>query len=110
MLGANANSEVTCPTLQRPRKVGAKFTGRDLKPDEFVHPDLTLTYDGKRDRWNGYDPREHEAVVEEYSKVEMAKRQLKAERLQDELMEGKLSETSIKVRGVVSGVVSAVCK
>ena len=30
--------------------------------------------------------------------MEMAKRQLKAERLQAELMEGKLSETSIKVK------------
>ena len=37
--------------------------------------------------------------MEEFQKVEMAKRQLKAERLQKELMEGKLSETSIKVVG-----------
>ena len=35
--------------------------------------------------------------MEEYAKVEMAKRQLKAERLQTELLDGKLSETSIKV-------------
>ena len=78
--------------------MGAKFTNQDIKPDEYVHPDLTLTYDGKRDRWNGYNTNEHQAVVEEYAKVEMAKRQLKAERLQAELLEGKLSETSIKVR------------
>ena len=84
-------------SLQRPRKVGAEFTGKNLRPDEFLHPKLTLTYDGKRDRWNGYNTDEHQAVVEEYAKVEMAKRHLKAERLQAELMEGKLSETSIKV-------------
>jgi len=35
--------------------------------------------------------------VEEFSKIEMAKRQLKAERLQSELLEGKLSESSMKV-------------
>ena len=30
--------------------MGAKFTGEDIKPDEYLHPNLTLTYDGKRDR------------------------------------------------------------
>ena len=39
--------------------------------------------------------------MEEYAKVEMTKRQLKAERLQTELLDGKLSETSIKVRWCV---------
>lgn len=77
--------------------MGAKFTGKHMKPDEHIHPSLILTYDGKRDRWNGYNTDEHQAVVEEYAKIEMAKRALKAERLQTELMEGKLSETSIKV-------------
>ena len=86
------------PSLpQRPRKVGAKFSNKNLRPDEYLHPKLTLTYDGKRDRWNGYNTDEHQAVVEEYAKVEMAKRQLKAERLQTDLLDGKLSETSIKV-------------
>ena len=65
------------------------FMVEDIKPDEYLHPN-----NGKRDRWNGYI---HQAVVEEYAKMEMAKRQLKADRLQSELMEGKLSETSIKV-------------
>ena len=77
--------------------MGAKFSNKNLRPDEYLHPKLTLTYDGKRDRWNGYNTDEHQAVVEEYAKVEMAKRQLKAERLQTELLDGKLSETSIKV-------------
>ncbi len=84
--------------LQKPRKIGAKYSGKDIAADEFVQPKLTLTYDGKRDRWNGYNPEEHQAVVEEFAKVEMAKRQLKAERLQSELLEGKLSETSMKVQ------------
>ena len=81
--------------------MGAKFRDKNLRPDEYLHPKLTLTYDGKRDRWNGYNTDEHQAVVEEYAKVEMAKRQLKAERLQTELLDGKLSETSIKVRWCV---------
>lgn len=30
-----------------------------------------LDYDGKRDRWNGYDPEEHQRIVEEYAKVDL---------------------------------------
>lgn len=83
--------------MQRPRKVGAKFTGDDIKPDEHVQPEFEFSYDAKRDRWNGYNPDEHQKVIEEFSKVEMAKRQLKAETLQSELLSGKLSESSLKV-------------
>lgn len=77
--------------------MGAKFTGDDIRPDEHIQPNLEFTYDAKRDRWNGYNTDEHQKVIEEYAKVEMAKRQLKAETLQSELLSGKLSESSIKV-------------
>jgi len=36
--------------VQRPRRVGAKFTGDDIKPDEQLQPQLSFDYDGKRDR------------------------------------------------------------
>uniref|UniRef100_A0A3B4H9F2 Pre-mRNA-splicing factor SLU7 n=1 Tax=Pundamilia nyererei TaxID=303518 RepID=A0A3B4H9F2_9CICH len=55
--------------------------------------ELTMDYDGKRDRWNGYDPEEHQCIVEEYAKVDLAKRTLKAQKLQDELASGKLDQT-----------------
>jgi pre-mRNA-processing factor SLU7 len=45
---------------------------------------LAVDYDGKRDRWNGYDPSEHKIIVEEFQKVEDAKRKLKAEKLKTE--------------------------
>lgn len=56
---------------QRPRKVGAKFTGTGIAPDEHSQVQLDLDYDGKRDRWNGYDPEEHQRIVEEYAKVDL---------------------------------------
>lgn len=59
-----------CVCVQRPRKVGAKFSGEDIAPDEPVQHDLNLDFDGKRDRWNGYDPSEHKRVVEEYQKLD----------------------------------------
>ncbi|XP_053318613.1 pre-mRNA-splicing factor SLU7 [Spea bombifrons] len=78
--------------FERPRRVGARFTGTNIAPDEYEQPKLLLDYDGKRDRWNGYNPEEHMKIVEEHSKVDLAKRTLKAQKLQEELASGKLSE------------------
>ena len=47
-------------------------------------------------RWNGYNTDEHQRVVEEYTKIELAKRQLNAEKLQQELASGQLSEETVK--------------
>ena len=58
--------------LERPRKIGAKFTNSNFAPDEFVQPNLSLSFDGKRDRWNGYDNFAHQEVVEEFQKLEAA--------------------------------------
>uniref|UniRef100_A0A8C7ZWD7 Pre-mRNA-splicing factor SLU7 n=1 Tax=Oryzias sinensis TaxID=183150 RepID=A0A8C7ZWD7_9TELE len=89
--GAMTHKKKDC--LERPRKVGAKFTGTDIAPDEHSQVQLQLDYDGKRDRWNGYDPEEHQRIVEEYAKVDLAKRTLKAHKLQDELASGKLDQS-----------------
>uniref|UniRef100_A0A8D2JAL4 Pre-mRNA-splicing factor SLU7 n=1 Tax=Varanus komodoensis TaxID=61221 RepID=A0A8D2JAL4_VARKO len=88
--GALTHKKKDC--LERPRKVGAKFTGTNIAPDEHVQPQLMFDYDGKRDRWNGYNPEEHMKIVEEYAKVDLAKRTLKAQKLQEELASGKLTE------------------
>lgn len=74
--------------LERPRKVGARFTSDDIAPDEADLPTLKLDYDGKRDRWNGFDPACYHGVIEEYRKVEEAKRQLKEDRLKHDTLEG----------------------
>ncbi|KAG1669470.1 Pre-mRNA-splicing factor SLU7 [Nymphon striatum] len=67
--------------FERPRRIGARFNGADIKADEAIQPNLHLDYDGKRDRWNGYDPDYHKAIIEEHSKIEEAKRQIKADKL-----------------------------
>lgn len=51
--------------------MGAKFTGSSIAPDEHAQINLSLDYDGKRDRWNGYDPEDHQRIVEEYAKVDL---------------------------------------
>ena len=39
--------------LERPRKTGARWTGKDIAPDEHVS-NFDMTWEAKRDRWNGY--------------------------------------------------------
>ncbi|KAG5344994.1 SLU7 factor, partial [Acromyrmex heyeri] len=80
--GAMTHKRKDC--MERPRKVGAKYTNFKIAPDEFTQPELSMDYDGKRDRWAGYDPSEHRAIVEEYRKIEEAKRQMRAEKLNAE--------------------------
>lgn len=37
--------------LERPRKIGARYTGEEIAPDEYMQPNLSFDYDGKRDRY-----------------------------------------------------------
>lgn len=67
--------------FERPRKVLAKFSQTNIAPDDVSQPDLSLDYDAKRDRWAGYDPSEHREIIEEYQKIEEAKKEMRAEKL-----------------------------
>uniref|UniRef100_A0A803VIL2 Pre-mRNA-splicing factor SLU7 n=1 Tax=Ficedula albicollis TaxID=59894 RepID=A0A803VIL2_FICAL len=90
--GALTHKRKDC--MERPRKAGAKYTGMNIAPDEHVQPQLMFAYDGKRDRWNGYNPEEHMKTVKKYSKVDLAKRTLKAQKLQEELASEKLEQVN----------------
>ncbi|KAK1045264.1 mRNA splicing protein [Friedmanniomyces endolithicus] len=64
--------------LQRKRKHGAKWTGRDIAGDEKVE-EVRLGWDAKRDRWNGFEAGEYREVVEDFEVVEeMRKRKARA--------------------------------
>lgn len=82
--GAMTHKKKEC--LERPRKIGAKYSGEDIAPDEILLPNLKHDYDGKRDRWNGYDPVMYKSVIDEYRKVEEAKQILKEEKLKQDLI------------------------
>ncbi|CAL4098842.1 unnamed protein product, partial [Meganyctiphanes norvegica] len=79
--GAMGHTKSDC--VERPRKIGAKFNAVKIASDDVALPDLKLDFDGKRDRWNGYNPAEYRAVVEEHAKVEDYKRQIKAHKLKE---------------------------
>ncbi|KAJ1654388.1 mRNA splicing protein [Dispira simplex] len=73
--------------MERPRKVGAKWTGRDIQADEVVR-DMKLDYESKRDRWNGYDPAQHSELLKEWELVEEQRKKRKAEELDQALRKG----------------------
>lgn len=76
--GAMTHKTKEC--VERPRKKGAKWTGKNIKEDEVIQ-DVAMTFDAKRDRWNGYDTTEHSKIYDEYEKVEEARRKLKESEL-----------------------------
>ncbi|RDL36040.1 Pre-mRNA-splicing-factor SLU7-like protein [Venustampulla echinocandica] len=69
--GAMTHKTKEC--LSRPRAKGARWTGKDIQADEVVQ-DVDLGWDAKRDRWNGYDPKEYSSVVDEYTQLEELKK------------------------------------
>jgi len=74
--GAMTHKKKDC--LSRPRKAGAKWTGRGIEADELVQ-DVQLGWDAKRDRWNGYDATDFTQVIEEYNELEDIRKKAKAE-------------------------------
>ncbi|GIX87332.1 pre-mRNA-splicing factor SLU7 [Caerostris darwini] len=93
--GAMTHQKKDC--LERPRKVGAKFSQEKFAPDEVLPPKLDLNYDGKRDRWNGYDPNNYQMIVEEYARIDEAKRHLKEEKLKQDYMTGESNQSKEQV-------------
>src|ERR1700722_13793702 len=69
--GAMTHKTKEC--LSRPRAKGAKWTGKDIQADEVLQH-VNMGWDAKRDRWNGYDPKEYKAVIDEYTELEELKK------------------------------------
>lgn len=87
--------------MDRPRKTGAKWSGKDIKPDEIIQ-EIELDYDSKRDRWNGYDPSEHAKIYEEYEKIEEARRKMKASELDKQSTTELVKKTGERAAGEFS--------
>lgn len=77
--GAMTHKKKDC--FERPRKVGAIHNSINIAPDEYIQPELVQDFDGKRDRWAGYDPSQHKVIIEQYQKIEEAKREIRAQKL-----------------------------
>lgn len=73
--GATTHIKKDC--VERPRAVSAQKNGKNLMPDEHIE-EIKLDFEGKRDRWNGYQPDDYKEVIEEWEKVEDERRSQKA--------------------------------
>ena len=78
--GAMGHRKKDC--LERPRKLGARFTGRDIQADRSSR-DVKLGYEAKRDVWAAYDPKQYQEVVEEYNLIEEARRTLQGDKKEE---------------------------
>jgi pre-mRNA-processing factor SLU7 len=79
--GALTHKKKDC--LERPRKKGAKYTGKDIQADEVIQ-DMAMGYDAKRDRWNGYDASEHKRIYDEYAAVEAARQKIREDEIDNQ--------------------------
>jgi pre-mRNA-processing factor SLU7 len=63
--------------LERPRSKGAKYTNKNIAADEKVE-DLSIgDFEAKRDRWNGYDSKEYERIIERYEQLEEMRKEMR---------------------------------
>ena len=86
--------------MERPRKVGAWKSGKDLAYDEVLpEKELELGYAGKHDRWNGYDPAEYKRVMERYEQVEALRQEAAAAAQQAKLLEEAGGDGDVEVDG-----------
>ena len=57
--------------FERPRKRGAKYTKNNFRSDEYIKPlPFKNEYEGKRDRWNGYETAKELEKFKEYEIIE----------------------------------------
>lgn len=85
-------SHTTKDCLERPRVKGARWTNKNIAADEKIEDIQLANYDSKRDRWNGYDPKEYEKVIERYEKVDEVRRQTKQREQVEKMYKGQASE------------------
>ncbi len=70
--GAMTHKRKDC--VERPRKMGAAKTNKNIAADELVQDAIDdLGFDGKRDRYNGFDAADYSRVVERFEKAEKIK-------------------------------------
>ena len=82
--GASTHSKKDC--LDRPRKVGAKWTGRDIAPDDIIQ-DVNLSWDAKRDAANGYDFDSHTEILKDrHDRITAIRGDDDSEKLKDDVL------------------------
>jgi pre-mRNA-processing factor SLU7 len=90
--GSMTHDVKTC--CERPRKVGARYTGKNLMRDEALQQ-LNLSWEAKRDRWNGYQPEMYNEVLEEWGAIDNERKKRKVEELEETIYKGIKPESAL---------------
>eukprot|EP00850_Spirogloea_muscicola_P020951 SM000232S07921 [mRNA] locus=s232:4658:8755:- [translate_table: standard] len=72
--------------MERPRKLAAKHTNKHIAPDDKLEQ-FELNFEGKRDRWNGYDAAAYSRVIDSYEVRDEARQKYKKEQQLKKLTE-----------------------
>ena len=76
--------------FERPRKRGARWTKNNFGNDEFIKPLMYKNdYEGKRDRWNGYD---NSKELEKFKEYEIIEKQIELNESENNKDKKKLEE------------------
>jgi pre-mRNA-processing factor SLU7 len=67
---------------ERPRKVTAKFTNRNIAADDVVR-NIKTNWDSKRDRWNGFTSEMYTEVIDDYKNYEAMRKKVKGDDVDD---------------------------
>jgi pre-mRNA-processing factor SLU7 len=105
--GAMTHKKKDC--VEKPRKKGARWTGKDFKDDEMIQ-DISLSFDGKRDQWNGYDSSMHAETIKRFEVMEEERQNIRKLKAEEAYAEGNAAdddETADEKVADTEGVVGA---
>jgi len=80
--GALTHTEKDCVERPRSSKKSAWKSGLDIAPDEVsinLEDHGKISYDAKRDQWQGYNPSEYQQTIDKYQRIEAERRKVKQE-------------------------------
>lgn len=64
LCSCGAMTHKTKDCVERPRKVGARWSNKHIAADEKVEQIDMKGFEAKRDRWTGYDSKEYSRVID----------------------------------------------
>jgi len=88
--GASTHQKNNC--VERPRKKKAKYTNKNISKDEYLPRKRNLTWDGKRDRWTGFDVDRYQITIKKWELIEKISKQKQQEDLRKRMEVGNARE------------------
>lgn len=82
--------------MERPRVKGAKYTNKNIAPDEKVEDISIEGFEAKRDRWNGFDEREWVKQAEKFERVQELRQELRKKEVLEKKFKGELGDINIE--------------